>query len=55
MKGGNLSFKGNSIKSNWITIRTTAEEKMQIEEDTKKAGLDNVSAYLLQLYRKYRQ
>jgi len=46
--------KQKNIKLNWITVRITDEEKNQIEDDAKKAGLDNISAYLLQLYRRYR-
>jgi hypothetical protein len=39
-------------KTTWITIRLTPEEKLKIEADAKSAGLDNVSAYLLQIYRR---
>jgi hypothetical protein len=44
-----------TTKSDYITIRVTPGEKTQIEADAKAAGLDNVSAYLIQLYRKARQ
>lgn len=44
-----------TTKSDYITIRVTPVEKAQIEADAKAAGLDNVSAYLIQLYRKARQ
>lgn len=38
-------------KSEWITIRTTPAEKAQIEANAKLAGLDNISAYILMIYR----
>ncbi len=54
MQNPKAAPRTKKIKSEWITIRATATDKAQIESDAKAAGLDNVSAYLLQLYRKHR-
>ena len=43
------------MKSTYITIRVSEEEKKQMQEDAKKAGFDNVSVYILWLYRQQRR
>lgn len=42
-------------KTSWVTIRLTQAEKEQIEAAAKADGLDNISAHILQVYRKNRK
>jgi hypothetical protein len=41
-----------TTKSDYIHIRIAPREKIEIEQATKNAGLDTMSAYFLQLHRK---
>ncbi len=41
-----------TVKSDYITIRITPAEKLQIEKSAKEVGLDSVSSYMLMLYRR---
>jgi hypothetical protein len=43
------------LKDKWITIRLSAEEKEQMNNDAKEAGFDSISTYLLWLYRQQRK
>lgn len=44
--------KHKNIKNKWINIRVTSEEKSRIDKKSKNAGLDSISAYILQIIRK---
>ncbi|MFA5350263.1 MAG: hypothetical protein WC357_02895 [Candidatus Omnitrophota bacterium] len=41
------------VKENYVQIRVTDEEKKEIQEAAKKQGFDNISAFILWLFRKF--
>jgi len=41
------------VKENYIQIRVADEEKKEIQEQAKKQGFDNISAFILWLFRKF--
>ena len=45
----------NMTKDSFIMVRMTSKEKQEIKDGSKREGLDNMSAYLLQIYRKSKQ
>ena len=48
-----LWYAFSMIKENYIQVRVSDEEKEEIKEQAKKQGFDDISSFILWLFRKF--